>query len=324
MDYYKIRELAYPYNYVVSIAAIFLSISGTTLNTLVLHIILKNKWKKLSIDLKLICFTLLFDLLSCFYIFTTGICNLVGYADYLNSKFSCTINSIISIFTCVTSINIVGVVSLERYFLIVKEKVLCRKVYYMLILSIQLVNLISCIIGGVFGGFSISATSVFCMFNLNSWAGIAGDIILILSVGTSINITYFSYINIIIKRRKLTLQNQKIFPFKSKKIKREANSTIIKSVLIIIASTFTNIPFNVLLFIALVNPKFLTPQIQAICSTFTMLNMIINALIVLRLRTDIWNEFKEVIFIKNDNSEADGSSIDDYQLADIEVELNNK
>jgi hypothetical protein len=324
MDYYKIKELAYPYNYVVSIAGILVSIPGTVLNTLVLHLILKNKWKKLSIDLKLICFTSLFDLIICFYSFISGICNLVGFADYLNSNLSCTLNGVISVLIGTTSVNLVGVVALERYLLIVKEKTLYNRTYYLLIISLQLINLISYIVSGVFGGFSINATSVYCIYDFTNWAGIAGTMILALSFSTSITMTYFSYINIMIKRRKLTLQNQKIFPFKADKIKKDANSTIIKSALIIIASTITNLPYNILLFISFISPKLSTPLIQSICSMFNMLNVIINSLIVLRLRTDVWNEFKEFILLKPGNSDADWDSINDYQLINIEVGVESK
>ncbi|KXN72206.1 hypothetical protein CONCODRAFT_4951 [Conidiobolus coronatus NRRL 28638] len=266
MDYYKIRELAYPYNYAESIAAIFFSITGTILSTLVLHIILKNKWKNLSVGLKLICFTLVFDILHSFVAFTCGICNLVGFADYLNSKLSCTLNAVTIVFTCITSINIVGVVALERYFLIVKDKVLYNNTYYLIVLSLQMIILLSCVISGAFGSFSIGSTSVYCVYDTTTWAGIAGTIIIVLSISISISMTYFSYISIIVKRRKLTLQNQNILPFNAKKIKRDANVTIIKSGLIIFASTFANLPYIVYLFIELIDPKYLTPKIQTICT----------------------------------------------------------
>jgi hypothetical protein len=324
MDYYKIRELAYPYNYVVSIASILLSIAGAILGTLVLRIILRNKWKLLSIDLKLICFTLIFDLLMSFYCFISGICNIVGYSGYLNSKFSCTLNAIIYIFTCVTSINLVGVVALERYLLIVKEIVLHNRTYYIIILSLQFLNLASCLITSIFGSFGISSTSVYCIYDTANWAGISGTMILALSISISIIMTYFSYTNIIIKRRKLTLQNQTVLPFKAKKIRRDANSTIIKSALIIIASTITNLPFNLFLIMEFIDPKFLTPQIQTICTILSMFNMVINSLIILRLRTDLWNKFKEAIFIKSDNSSDSGINIDDYQLTTIELDTNDK
>jgi hypothetical protein len=324
MDYYKIRELAYPYNYVESTVAIFLSISGTTLSAIVFHILLKNKWRSLSIDLRLICFTLVCDILHSFVAFTCGICNFVGFAEYLSFKPSCALNAVSFDFATVSSINIVGVIALERYFLIVKEKVLDSRVYYILIIIIQLINLVSSVISGVFGNFSISSTSVYCIYSTTNWAGIFGTIILLLSISISLSITYFSYINIIIKRRKLSLQNQKILPFKAKKIRRDANSTIFKSALIIIASTIINIPCITYLFIQLIDPKLLTPQIQIIITISCMLNMTINALIVLRLRTDLWNRFKEVIFRKSDSNEDDGVSINDYQLTIIEVDISDK
>jgi hypothetical protein len=324
MDYYKIREQAYPYNYAESIAAIFFSIYGTILSTIVFYILLRNKWRSLSIDLRLICFTLMCDMLHSFIVFTCGVCNLAGFADYLSSKPSCAFNAIIIVFAAMSSINMVGVISLERYFLIVKERVLHNRTYYMIILSLQLINLVGSITSGVFGTFSISSTSVYCIYDMTNWAGISGTIILVLSIGTSTSITYFSYINIIIKRRKLSLQNQKVLPFKTKKIRRDANVTIIKSALIIIASTISSLPYIIYLFIEIIDPKLLTPRIQAIVTISCMVNMIINALIVLRLRADLWNKFKEAIFIKSDSNEDDSVSINDYQLTIIDADFSNK
>jgi hypothetical protein len=73
-----------------------------------------------------------------------------------------------------------------------------------------------------------------------------------------------------------------------------------------------------------IDPKFLTPRIQAICTILSMFNMVINSLIILRLRTDLWNKFKEAIFIKSDNSSDSGINIDDYQLTTIELDTNDK
>jgi hypothetical protein len=55
-----------------------------------------------------------------------------------------------------------------------------------------------------------------------------------------------------------------------------------------------------------------------------MFNMIINALIILKLRTDLWNKFKEAIFIKSDDSRDDSASINDYQLTAIEADISDK
>ncbi|KXN72208.1 hypothetical protein CONCODRAFT_4953 [Conidiobolus coronatus NRRL 28638] len=293
MNYYEIRKTAYPYNYVVSISAIPITLSGMVLSILVLSLILRKSWKSLNIDLKLICFTLIFDMLECFLVLTSAICNLVGFADYLNSMFSCTLNAVITIFTVVTSINLVGVVAIE---------------------SFQLINLISCVVSGAFGGFSINSTSVYCLFNLTKWSGLVGNIFLTLSIGSSIGMIYFSYIGIMIKRRNITLQTQQIFPLKAKKIRKNANSTIFKSTLIILASTFTTLPYCVLLFISLINPQFLTPLVGTLCTWSIMFNMIINTIIVLRLRTDLWIEFKVLILIKSDISENDSELENDHNL----------
>jgi hypothetical protein len=275
------------------------------LSILVLSLILRRSWKLLNIDLKLICFTLIFDMLECFLVLTSAICNLVGFAGYLDSVFSCTLNAVITIFTVVTSINLVGVVAIERYLLIVKEKTFKNRTYYMYILALQLINLISCIVSGAFDGFSINSTSVYCLFNLTKWSGLVGNIFLTLSIGSSIGMIYFGYIGIMIKRRNITLQNQQIFPFKAEKIRKNANSTIFKSSLIIIASTFTTLPYCVLLFISLINPRFLTPLVGTLCTWSIMFNMIINTIIVLRLRTDLWIEFKALILIKSEISDSD-------------------
>jgi hypothetical protein len=253
----------------------------------------------------------------CFFAFTSGICNLVGFADYINSKLSCALNAAIIVFSAVASINLVGVVALERYLLIVREKGLFNRTYYMIILGLQLINLFSVTICGVFGGFSINSTSVYCIYNTTTWAGVVGTIILALSISSSIFMIYLGYISIMIKRRKLTLQNQNIFPFKAEKIKKDANSTILKSGLIIIVSTITTLPYCILLFISLINPKFLTPLVMTLCTVLSMLNMAINTIIVLRLRTDLWNGLKELFFIKPNDNDIENESIDDYQLAVI-------
>ncbi|KXN72210.1 hypothetical protein CONCODRAFT_4955 [Conidiobolus coronatus NRRL 28638] len=262
-------------------------------------------------------------MLECFLVFTSAISNLISFSAYLDSVFSCSINAILTILTAATSINLVGIVAIERYFLIVKGKPLSNRAYYMLILGLELLNLSSCIFGGTFNGFSINPTSVYCLFDLNNWAGKVGNIIIAISLGISLSMIYFGYINIMIKRRTLTLQNQRIFPFKAEKIKRDANSTIFKSALIIIASTFTNLPYCVLLVITLIYPQFLTPLIGTLCTWSIMFNMIINTTIVLRLRTDLWIELKKLLYIKSDDSDVENDNIDDYQLAIINEESND-
>jgi hypothetical protein len=318
MDYYKIEKLAYPYNYIVSITAILLSVLGAVLSSLVIFLTLRNKWRRLDIDLKLVCFTLIFDILNCFLAIITAICNMIGYAEYLNSRFSCSLNSVLTIFTAIGSINLVGLVALERYLLIVKQKILKNKIYYMLILGLQFINLASGAVSGAFGGFSIGSASVYCMLNLDSWAGIFGSIVLNLSTGASIFMIYFGYVNIMIKRRNIALETQKLFPSKAKKIRSEANSTIIKSTLIIIASTFTTIPYSAILFITIFNPIFLTPLVAAICILSAMFNMIFNPIIVLKLRIDLWYELKALIFGKSDNINSDSDSD-----SDVDIDIDN-
>jgi hypothetical protein len=324
MDYYNIRKSAYPYNYLLTIPGILLSILGTTLSSLVIFLILKNKRRKLDIDLKLVCFTLIFDILHCFLTFITAVCSIAGFAEYLSSRFSCSLNPVLTIFTAIGSINLVGLVALERYLYIIKQKTLNSKTYYMLILGLQFINLVSGAVSGVFGGFSISSASVYCIYNLDSLAGILGSAELNLSIGASIFMIYFGYINIMIKRRNLALEMEKLFPSKAKKIRSEANSTIIKSTLIIIASTFTSIPYCAVHFISLVNRSFLTPLVSAISILSTLFNMIFNPIIILRLRIDLWCELKALLFANSDNSDRDDDiynyRANNYQLRIIEEE----
>jgi hypothetical protein len=222
------------------------------------------------------------------------------------------------------SINLVGLVALERYLYIIKQKTLNSKTYYMLILGLQFINLLSGAISAAFGGFSISSSSVYCIFNLDNWAGILCSTVLNLSIGTSIFVIYFSYVNIMIKRRNLALEIEKLFPSKAKKIRSEANSTIIKSTLIIIASSFTSIPYCAVLFIILFNPSILTPLAAAISILFTLFNMVFNPAIVLRLRIDLWCELKALFITESNNSDNDNYRACDYQLRIIKEETNEQ
>jgi hypothetical protein len=192
----------------------------------------------------------------------------------------------------------------------------------MFISGLQLINLASGVISGVFSGFSISSTSVYCTFDLYSWAGILGSTVLNVSIGASIFMIYFGYINIMIKRRNSALEIQKLFPLRAKKIRNKANLIILKSTLVIIASSFTTLPYSAILFIPLFNPRFLTPLTTDICILSTMFNMVLNTLIVLRLRLDLWNGLK-VLFLESDNIDLVNGIMSDLQLETLNEGTSN-
>ncbi|KXN64799.1 hypothetical protein CONCODRAFT_13909 [Conidiobolus coronatus NRRL 28638] len=71
-------------------------------------VILRRGWKILDYSAKLIVITIVFDLLE------------AATACVINSRIGCQAEYMILFMTCVTSVNLTGIVSLDKYLLIVK------------------------------------------------------------------------------------------------------------------------------------------------------------------------------------------------------------
>lgn len=301
MDYYELRDKAYPYNYIMSSISLLICITGITLCSFVLNIIFRNKWQKLHIDLKLVTITLFLDLTEAILVLPSAVFDLLGLASWMPPKISCNANAILYILAFVTEVNFVAIVAIERYALIVHHKKLKIMHYILILIVLFSLNIASCTVAYLNNGFSVHPTAVYCLFDLYTRGGKLGISILAVSMFSCIIIIYYTYTIIMIKRRRDLLNMRELFPLKSKQIQNQANTTILKSLSLILASTITNTQYSVLTIMSLIRPEFYTTIIDTICTACILLNIVMNTLLLLGMRPDLLDELKSRFHIKLNN-----------------------
>jgi hypothetical protein len=76
-------------------------------------VISKQKWSNLKLDLKLMTIMIAFDLGAGITTFLNSIFNLFKFENHLYISNLCNLNAFLLLFTFITSVNIVGDLSLE-------------------------------------------------------------------------------------------------------------------------------------------------------------------------------------------------------------------
>jgi hypothetical protein len=296
MDYGIVRSRAGPVNTYVSILAIITSIIGIMLSISIFYIIAKKSWSRLYIDLKLVTLTVIFDSLVSFWSIICSILDLTNSTKYIAIPIGCNINAAICILLCTGSINCVAVTAIERYTKVMLQKSFREVYYYIFISCFFLFNLMACTATIYLDGFNVHPTSIYCFLNLESYGGRVGLGLLGFTEMLSILIVYSVYIRIIIKRRISALEVELHFPLQHEEIRKRANSTIFKSILIIIGSTISNFPYCVITLIDLIHPEIYTPLLDGIANLCMIANTIFNCLLILGMRPDLSEELKSLFF----------------------------
>jgi hypothetical protein len=286
-------EDTHPYNYIVCSIAIVIAIVGITISSSVLLILIKKNLRRLNIDLQLVALTLLCDIATGLYCIVNSISNFAESDYFLNTRVKCNINATFGIVAVATSFNIVGIIGAERCLLIVYDVQFKKKYYFVLLSLFLLLNFLCILICWVFNGFGQTPTGIYCMFDLYEIGGKVGSIVLATSCLISLILVYSGYILIILKRRRRIKKMREELGEHCGKLLQRKSSTLVKSLSIIVVSTFTNLPYCIIVIMSIIDSYYINPALDMIATTCMMLNQVLNTILLLHMRPDIFADLKE-------------------------------
>jgi hypothetical protein len=261
--------------------------------------VLKNGWKVLDFNMKLMIVTIIFDLMEGFVILIYASDSVLNTQQYLKYELGCQICYILLVVFAVTSVNLTSIVALDRYLIIVTGIRLMNKYYILLILFFIVLNTIACITGLYLNGIGILPSFTYCFLKYSNFGGLLSQGIITLSIGISTLLIYFCYIKIMIQRKKQLEEIRELFPEKYNSITRQRNMTIIKSGTLILASSISNAPYCIITVASMIDPSFYTPSVDTIRCTLIIMNMIINSLLLLGMRSDLLTRFRSLLGFKS-------------------------
>ncbi|KXN66433.1 hypothetical protein CONCODRAFT_11723 [Conidiobolus coronatus NRRL 28638] len=290
VDYNEVRSNAYPYNYILDSIGLALAIPGLILSVSVLRVLLTRRWAGMNIDLKLIIFTLIFDIISCLESGLNCFFNMINFKYNLSMWWSCNLAATICLIGFITSINLVGIIAFERCLLICYHKTIKDHYYWIFLGGCITMNAVCITIGWTYNGFTILPASMYCMFNVATTGGKVCSLLTLFSALISMSVVFAGYIQIALKRANQSKRDQLELGMKADKVNRNVRSTIAKSMIIVLVCCMNNGPYCILVIISLINNDFLTPLIDCISASCLMLNLCLNTIIVLHMRPFLINE----------------------------------
>ncbi|KXN67096.1 hypothetical protein CONCODRAFT_10916, partial [Conidiobolus coronatus NRRL 28638] len=267
MDYKHVRDNSHPYNYILDAIGLALAIPGMILAALVLRVLMNRKWSHMNIDLKLITLTLIFDIISCLESGLNCFFNMINFQYNLSYTWSCNLAATICLIGFITSINLVGLIALERCLLICYQTKIDEIYYWIMLIIFILINIGSIVISWLSNGFTILPASMYCMFDVKVKAGRITGIITLLLALVSVSMVFIGYIKISLKRAQESKQSQIELGLNPVEVRKTMRSTIIKSMVIIFVSCLNNGPYCILVVISLFEPSFLTPLVDCISAS---------------------------------------------------------
>jgi hypothetical protein len=270
-----------------------IAVTGISISSSVLLILMKKNLRRLNIDLQLVALTLIFDIATGLYCITNSIANFVEIDYFLNTRVKCNINATFGIIAVATSFNIVGIIAVERCLLIVYDIQFKKKYYFVLLSLFLLLNFLCILVCWIFNGFGQTPTRVYCMFDLYEIGGKAGSIMLGISCLISLTLVYTSYIVIILKRRSRINKMRRELGEHCGRFLHKKNTTLVKSMAIIIVSTLSNLPYCIIEIMILIDYSYNIPALEMVATTCMMLNQILNTILLLHMRPDILADLKE-------------------------------
>jgi cbb3-type cytochrome oxidase subunit 3 len=302
MGYYEeLRDAAYPYNYVLDSITLVITVSGIILSSLVLYVAFKRPWRGFNIDLKLVTITLLSDLFTGFICLANCLCNFFSISAYLSSRVACDVNAVLVLMPFMTSINLVGVVAVERALLVVFDTRLKVKYYYILIGGLGAINIANALISLIYDAYTIQPSTMYCLYDISRVPGRVSSILLLVSAFASLGMVYIGYVLIVFKKRQRERNIRNNLRHLNLAAQHQPSSTTMKSLIIILVSSATNLPYFSLVLVALIDSSFWTPAIDTICTSLIMLNQVINTMLVLLMRYDLSDGLKVLLGIKSKN-----------------------
>ncbi|KXN67552.1 hypothetical protein CONCODRAFT_10353 [Conidiobolus coronatus NRRL 28638] len=298
--YQEIRVSSQPFNFIQDWFLLALGFGSFFILVPLLKVAFQQKWSSHKIDMKLSILMVVFDVLTAADAILVSFNNLLNIPWNYPNNISCTINPIISLFIYFTSVCLVAVLSLERCLLIVYKKEYSDRFYYLIIIFLAITIFAICALTSALNGWGLVATGVYCLFDVSKVGGIVGSLLSGVLIGSCLIVIFIAYIKICLFRRDRSQVEQVELGLDPEKVKMEANSTIIKSLAIIIISAFTNGPFTLLLMMQIIGSNLNTPAINSISSILINFNLLTNALILLNMKPELWKGIKSFYGLKID------------------------
>jgi hypothetical protein len=293
-EYKEIYQSSYPYNVITSGIALFAAGVAFIANLSLLISIVKYKKAKWKIDMKL-CFILLWvDLVCALNILVNASVNIAGFPNYLGNEALCKLNGILITITVATAVNLMGVISLERCLIVIFKKEYGLKFYLPIISLFCILNIANEIQATVNDGYEIYPIALYCMYNQAKTSGLVGSILIVISGAISYVLIVVCYLAICFYRRSQSQKAQLELGLDPYKVMKEVNSTIYRSLSIIFFSILTTGVYVIIIIISWFDPSVVSPVTDMIQSILVESQMIINTLVLINMRPELWKGMKEL------------------------------
>jgi hypothetical protein len=292
--YERLVANASPYRILTIIDLLFVAGASIIFISSLLISIIKYKKEKLDLDLRLCILLLIVDLCCSVVFIINGIAAALNYSSYINTREMCDLVGVLSLLPYVMSVNIMGVISLQRCLVIVHNKEYSHRFYYTILLAVVVLSIINSIQSSIFGGFVIFPNAIYCSLDPSTASGLVGSLLLTAICGVDYGTIVYCYISICIYRRKHSQKAQIELGLDPVKVKESVNSTIIKSFSIIGTSLFTSGIYVLIIIASCIHPDFITNVTEMLQIIFLGPQTILNTIILLVMKPALWDGLKRL------------------------------
>ncbi|KXN69078.1 hypothetical protein CONCODRAFT_8563 [Conidiobolus coronatus NRRL 28638] len=272
------------------------------LGTSIIYVVLKYFSKNMHIDMKLGLILVILDTLSSLDFIFTSIASIPPIKLYVNYHGACIAQVAWASTTFVTSMNLIGVIALERCLLIVYNIKLKDIYYWIMVLFCYLVPLICFITTVSTDSIEFQVVGTICHYGSHSIAGIATYLLMMFVSSISSTLLIISYIKIVYFINAMATRQQMELGIDPEKAKKEANKTTFKLMLLLIINVSSNFPYCILQFFDLFIPGIYTPKVSFFIVRLCVLDIFWNSVIFLILHTEVWDKMKEVFWNRSSTS----------------------
>ncbi|KXN72705.1 hypothetical protein CONCODRAFT_4440 [Conidiobolus coronatus NRRL 28638] len=136
------------------------------------------------------------------------------------------------------------------------------------------------------------------MFNINVTSGLIGSLLAGALLLISLFSIFFGYIKICLYRREQSKKSQIELGLDPEKVKKEVNSTILKSLSIIFGSFLAYTPYTLILLLQIFSTSFQTPELSAVATILIDSNVTLNSLILINMKPELYKEIKKIYGFK--------------------------
>jgi hypothetical protein len=288
IEFKELYQRSYPYNIIAAGYGVIDSSIVLILGVSLLISIIKTNSKGWKIDMKLCAILLGVDLTCAIVILFYNLQYLTSSNKYLKGLTLCNLNGALVNMLFPAAVFLMAVISLERCLLIVFKREFSLKFYFSILAIFNLLNAADITQTAINRGYTPYPLAIYCQYNMSLTAGLVGSIVMVLIGGISYSMIIVCYLAICFYRRSQSLKAQLELGLDPIKVKKEVNSTIIKSLIIMLASILSTGIFVVITAISWFIPKVLTPKTDMVVAIFVQSQMLINTLILLNMRPDLW------------------------------------